>query len=144
MPYFIRKASRMGGPYTGPACERVGIPEGRWYDTRLEAEADAVLLTSVNPVGFHVLSKEEWAAEERDNDEDPWPVVKPEIERTPGAGDNSYVLHRVGVALGEVFRPDAYNALALVHLWTGGSWSDSQSFSTIDECEEWLLAMHPW
>lgn len=41
--------------YRGPACEDAGIEGGQVYTNREDAEKDAKLLTSVNPVGFVVI-----------------------------------------------------------------------------------------
>ncbi len=55
MSYIIRKASRDGGAYDGPSCEDAGIPRGRRYIMRENAEVAAAKLQEVNPVGWEVV-----------------------------------------------------------------------------------------
>lgn len=60
MLYKIVKASRLPTnlPYTGPTCERCGVPVGKLYDSLSEAEEDAKKLSLYNPVGFVVIDVE--------------------------------------------------------------------------------------
>lgn len=56
--WIIVKKSRVGRePYAGPACEAAGVPRGRRYILKENAEADAARLTEVNPVGFVVVEE---------------------------------------------------------------------------------------
>jgi hypothetical protein len=56
MRYFIRKTTRTENfPYSGPSCEKAGVPEGKWYTDKSEAERDAKKLSKVNIVGFEVI-----------------------------------------------------------------------------------------
>lgn len=43
--------------------DRAGVPHGKIYDSKQEAESDAAKLSKVNPVGFVV---HEWDVERRD------------------------------------------------------------------------------
>lgn len=52
--WIIVKRSRYVEPYAGPACEAAGVPRGRRYILKENAEADAARLSEVNPVGFDV------------------------------------------------------------------------------------------
>lgn len=55
MKYIIRKSSRDTlQPYSGASCAISGVPEGKVYEDRKEAMADAAKLSKVNPVGFEV------------------------------------------------------------------------------------------
>ncbi len=57
MTYIIRKVCRdTKEPYTGISCTQAGIPEGKTYTDYNEALSDADKLSSVNPVGFEVVS----------------------------------------------------------------------------------------
>ena len=61
--WIIMKASRSkpdftvneSSAYCGPAAESAGIPMGQVYSSVEQARADAKKLSSVNPVGFHVV-----------------------------------------------------------------------------------------
>jgi hypothetical protein len=59
MSYFVlRKKSRWERnvrPYEGWSCERAGVTPGQIYTDESLAEADAVKLSKVNPVGFDVV-----------------------------------------------------------------------------------------
>ena len=56
--WIIVKKSRGGRePYDGPACESAGVPRGRRYILKENAEADAAKLAEVNPVGFDVVEE---------------------------------------------------------------------------------------
>lgn len=57
--YFIRKSTRNATePYRGITCQKAGIPIGKWYANKDEAEQDAKKLSAINPVGFVVEFKE--------------------------------------------------------------------------------------
>ena len=54
--YYVTK--RGGSPYNGPALQRAGII-GKFYDSREQAEKDAMILAYYNPAGFDVECVEE-------------------------------------------------------------------------------------
>jgi hypothetical protein len=55
--YVINKSSRLmtTEPYSGPACDSAGVPQGKIYENWNDAVKDAQKLTEVNPVGFVVV-----------------------------------------------------------------------------------------
>ncbi len=62
MQWIIHKSTRLPDhPYEGPTCDRAGVPKGKVYTDKGEAERDAALLAGHNAVGFEVA---------------PWPHVE--------------------------------------------------------------------
>jgi hypothetical protein len=54
--YIINKSTRAPGPaYAGPSCLIAGVPAGKVYTCKEDAEYDAELLTAANPIGFVVV-----------------------------------------------------------------------------------------
>ena len=60
MKWIICKMSRRPAPYSGPACDRLGITKGALYSDPEEAEGDAFLMGRENPVGFRALALEDF------------------------------------------------------------------------------------
>ena len=60
MKWIICKMSRRPSPYTGPACDRLGITKGALYSDPEEAENDAALMGRQGSVGFTALALEDF------------------------------------------------------------------------------------
>ena len=54
--FIIIKSSRIGStwPYSGQTCADANVPDGKVYESYIEAVFDAKKLTEWNPVGFVV------------------------------------------------------------------------------------------
>lgn len=67
--YFIYKSTRLPDcPYSGPSCDKAGVPKGKLYDYCDSAEADAKKLSDYNPVGFKVQCVEDLFVDKDDVD----------------------------------------------------------------------------
>ena len=60
MKWVICKLSRRPAPYTGPACDRIGVPKGALYSDPEEAEGDAFLMGREGHIGFTALALEDF------------------------------------------------------------------------------------
>ncbi len=54
---IVKRSCAPAEAYDGPACEAAGVPRGRRYILKENAEADAAKLIEVNPVGFDVVEE---------------------------------------------------------------------------------------